>query len=207
MEETELVCVIVRYGLADKVVKIARQNGIHQGTVVFGTYKVNNDLLNTLGLNKMRTEVVFLISPDSSKAVLDQISSQLRPKDLLIRFAMPLTKFPGHGRDSYYVEEGGAGMYNSILAIVDKGKGELVIDAANRAGARGGTIVSGQGLGSGDAQKIFGIEIVPAKELIILLSQAEKTKEMVASIRKTLNADEEDIILVQNVNNVCGAYG
>lgn len=201
-----MACVIVKYGMANKVVKIAEQNGILQGTVVYGTYKNNNDLLNLLGLNKMQTEVVLLVCPNSSKAVLDAISNGLPPKDLLIRFAMPLAEFIDHCRDSYYIEEGGAGVYNSILAIVDKGKGELVVDAANKAGARGGTIVSGRGLGIGDTQQIFGIEIVPAKELIILLSRAEKTKEIVASIRKAL-ADGEDVILVHNANNVCGAYG
>ena len=46
-------------------------------------------------------------------------------------------------------------MYKAIFTIVDRGKGENVMDAAKSAGAKGGTIINARGSGSTKPRSIL----------------------------------------------------
>ncbi len=54
-------------------------------------------------------------------------------------------------------------MYDAIFVVVDKGKAEFVVEAANEAGAKGGTIIHARGAGEYEIEKIFSMEIEPEK--------------------------------------------
>ena len=56
-----------------------------------------------------------------------------------------------------------------IICIVNNGFTDLVMDAARKEGARGGTIFHGRGTGNPDMEKFFGFSISPEKEIIIIL--------------------------------------
>lgn len=59
-------------------------------------------------------------------------------------------------------------LYN-IVAIVNEGYSELVMDIAKDNGARGGTIIPASSSVSGDAMKLYGIGIHPEKEIVLIL--------------------------------------
>jgi len=54
-----------------------------------------------------------------------------------------------------------------IVTIVRKGWGDAVLEASLKAGAQGGTVLLGRGVGSHEQQKILGIPIEPEKEVIL----------------------------------------
>ncbi|MDD3427693.1 MAG: P-II family nitrogen regulator, partial [Caldisericia bacterium] len=83
----------------------------------------------------------------------------------------------------------------------DKGKAEEVIDAATKAGSKGGTIINGRWSGISETTKLFSMEIEPEKELVIILSESEMTDSIVLSIREKLRIDEpgNGIIYIQEV--------
>ena len=105
-------------------------------------------------------------------------------------------------------EEGGAvkTMYRAIFTIVDRGRAEDVIDAANEAGAKGGTIINARGSGIHETNKLFSMEIEPEKEMVMILSEKNTVESIVSSIRNKLDIDEagKGIIFVQEVSK---AYG
>lgn len=68
--------------------------------------------------------------------------------------------------------------YDLIVAIVNKGYLDLVMEAAKEAGARGGTTFNARGTGSPDLAKFFGIPIEPEKEIAFILVD-EKIKDNV----------------------------
>ena len=63
--------------------------------------------------------------------------------------------------------------YEVIFCIVNSGFSEVVMDAARKAGARGGTVFHGRGTGRREAEEQFKIQIQPEKELVMILVPAE----------------------------------
>ena len=62
-----------------------------------------------------------------------------------------------------------------IFCIVNIGYSEMVMDAAKKGGARGGTVFNARGTGSKEAEAFFGITVEPEKEIVmILVSAADK---------------------------------
>ena len=59
--------------------------------------------------------------------------------------------------------------YEAIFCIVNAGFADSAMDAARRAGARGGTILKGRGTAGQEVQEKFNIRIQPEKELVMLL--------------------------------------
>ncbi len=59
--------------------------------------------------------------------------------------------------------------YELILCIVNSGYTDLVMEAASKSGARGGTVVTARGSGNAEAEKLYGITITPEKELVMIV--------------------------------------
>lgn len=53
-----------------------------------------------------------------------------------------------------------------IVSIVRKGWGDTVLKASMEAGAHGGTILLGRGIGRNEQMRVFGIQIEPEKEIV-----------------------------------------
>ncbi len=75
--------------------------------------------------------------------------------------------------------------YSMIVALVNQGFSEDVMKAANRAGAKGGTVFHCRRTGSEEAARFWGITIQQEREVVMILApRAEK-----AGIMEAVNAD------------------
>lgn len=63
-----------------------------------------------------------------------------------------------------------------IVGVVERGKADIVVDAAKDAGAVGATIFFGRGTGETEAKKFFNISVESSKEIILILTDASKLK-------------------------------
>lgn len=99
-------------------------------------------------------------------------------------------------------------MYQVILTVVEKGHAEEVIDAAVRAGSHGGSIINGRGSGVHETATLFGFEVEPEKELVLILATREAARDIVQAISQDLRLAEpgNGIIFVQDVARVRGLY-
>lgn len=79
--------------------------------------------------------------------------------------------------------------YENIIAIVNSGYTDLVMNAAREAGARGGTIISGRGTGNKDIEKFYGIEISPEKEVVMILVPNSIKDDVMLAINKQAGMD------------------
>ncbi len=211
----ELVCAIVNFGSGSKILKVAKKNGILGGTVILGKGTVKNRLLEFLDLSDIRKEIVLMIADKSIiSTALENMDKEFkfRKSHHGIAFTMPVPAFLGAGNYDYQYNAHSGGvnniMYNSIFTIVDKGNGELVMDAAIKSGARGGTIINARGSGIHETIKVFNMDIEPEKEVVLILSEKTLTEKIVFSIRDTLKIDKpgNGIIFVQDVNKTYGIY-
>jgi nitrogen regulatory protein PII len=69
-----------------------------------------------------------------------------------------------------------------IVAIVERGKADNIVEKAKKAGADGATILYGRGTGESEALKFFNLHIEASKEIIIILSDTAKYKPIYNTI-------------------------
>jgi len=69
-----------------------------------------------------------------------------------------------------------------IVSIVRRGWGENVLESSMRAGAHGGTVLFGRGIGRNEQQRVFGIQIEPEKEVVLTLVPAAIAQQVLDAI-------------------------
>ena len=72
--------------------------------------------------------------------------------------------------------------FELIVAIINRGYSDTVMDAARAVGARGGTVIQARGAGSHEAEKFFGISIQPEKEIVLILTTIETKKSIMKAV-------------------------
>jgi nitrogen regulatory protein PII len=215
MMDIEQIVIIVNNGMGSKIMHTAMHNGISGGTVLLGQGTVKNRLLEFIGLSEERKEIILMIAEKkTARHVLLKLDDEFdfEKPNHGIAFTMGVCSLAGmcSCRNNDQKEEGDEdnNMYNAITVIVDKGKAEYVIDAATKAGSKGGTIINARGSGIHETSKLFDMEIEPEKEMVLIIAEKDNTEAIVESIRKELKIDEPGmgILYVQDVNKTYGLY-
>ena len=80
--------------------------------------------------------------------------------------------------------------YDLIVTIVNKGYEDVVVDASKKAGAEGGTILSGRGTGIHEHAKLFNIPIEPEKNIVLTLIDRQKTEAVLQKILEEADLDK-----------------
>ncbi|AOY76748.1 P-II family nitrogen regulator [Clostridium formicaceticum] len=213
----ELLCVIINFGTASKIIKHAKQYGVTGGTIFLGKGTIKNPIWEFLGLNEVRREIVLMVSKkDTAYTALEELNKKFKfdKPHHGIAFSTSVLNILGAKclarRDHDFKESRGVEnpMYNLIITVVDRGKGEIVVEAANKADSRGATIVNARGSGIHETSKLFDMEIEPEKEVVLIISQNHLTEGIVSSIRENLKIDEpgNGIIFIQDINKTYGLY-
>ena len=213
--DIELICVIVNYGLGSKILKTAKKNGIHGVTITIARGTVQNKILQYMGLSEVKKEMLYMVADkETAYKVLDVLNTEYKfdKPNHGIAFTTSICAAAGTKifKLDYVKRERGEDitMYQVITSIVDKGKAEDVIEAASKAGSKGGTIIKARGSGIHETSKLFSMDIEPEKEIVIILSETSMTEQIVTSIRETMSIDEpgKGIIYIQDTNKTYGIY-
>lgn len=95
---------------------------------------------------------------------------------------------------------------NLIITIVKKGWGDEVLKASIKAGADGGTVLIGRGIGVREHQTIMGICIEPEKEVVYSVTEPDKTDGIMEAIKATagLNKPGTGLAFIVPVTRVVG---
>lgn len=93
-----------------------------------------------------------------------------------------------------------------IVTIVNRGFSEEVVEASKEAGAGGGTIVHGLGSGSAADAKLFGVAIMPEKDIVLTVVAEEKKHGVMTAIHEKVGLNEKGkgIVFSLPVNDVVG---
>jgi nitrogen regulatory protein P-II 1 len=93
-----------------------------------------------------------------------------------------------------------------IVSIVRKGWGDTVLEATINAGAQGGTVLFGRGIGRNERQRVFGIPIEPEKEIVLTIVPADlKDTVLQEAVRAAeLTATGHGLAFVVPVETVAG---
>ena len=96
--------------------------------------------------------------------------------------------------------------YEIIIAIINEGFSDVLMNAARDNGARGGTITHARGTGTKEMEKKYGIVITPQKEMIYILVNSKIRDDVMSAINKVAGTDTnaQGLIFSLPVSDVSG---
>lgn len=189
----ELLISVVRRGGGDRAAEILREAGARGSTIIFGRGTAQNKFLRILGLADTAKELVFTLSPAAEIPALIRAlraSPDLCKRVPGIGFTVTAQAFfrAGAALTGQSQEPEDNDLEDSmprelICVIVNSGYADDIMAAAREAGAPGGTIINARGTSTAKDTAFFGIDIVPEKEMLLILTKKEFAPPIVAAVR------------------------
>ena len=95
-----------------------------------------------------------------------------------------------------------------IVAIVERGKADKIVEKAKETGAKGATILYGRGTGESEIKKLLNIHIESSKEVILILSKKCEYKPIFDALVEAgkLNDPGTGIIFTLEVGELIGLH-
>lgn len=217
-----LIITIVKKGQAKKIVKASKQAGAEGGTVIFGRgigvhetktflgipIVPEKEIILTLTATEITNRVVEAIeeegklySPGNGLAIVISTKAITGIAHLVGIHARSM-----EGLEVNVMEKKQAMQYDLIVTIVNKGDSDNVVDASKKAGAEGGTILTGRGTGIHEQAKLFNILIEPEKDIVLTLVNREITNNVLEQIEVDVELDKpgKGIAFVLEVERTIG---
>lgn len=96
--------------------------------------------------------------------------------------------------------------YELVMAIVNKGMTDLVMEAARKKGARGGTISVARGTGNSELAKEYGVVIQPEKEIVYIVVDKNIKDDVMKAIYDDagLNTKGQGIVISLPITHTVG---
>ncbi len=162
-------------------------------TVGYGT--ASNEVLDYFGLDGSEKCVMFHFVTNTTWS---DVKKQLRARMRIdypgfgIAFLVPLSSIGGRKALNYLTagqpfEKGEESTlkdtkYELLVAIANQGYTELIMDAARKVNASGGTVVHAKGTGSQLAEKFMGMTLVPEKEMVFIVVNKDRKNAVMQAI-------------------------
>ena len=196
MEPLKLVVSIVERGQGKNMIKLYNGQKITHHFQCAGIGTATSEIMDLLGLDSKEKDVIFTVGKATlvnklmkdlnndlrgnarSKGIVFDIGIEAVSHILALAVLMPVKDEVG--RKDIMMEDG---MKNSmILVTVNQGFTEEVMETARKAGARGGTIIHARWAGSESTEEFYGITVQQEKEIIAIVSPADKRKEIMEAV-------------------------
>ncbi len=210
MKRFECACFVVKHGWASRILHYAREHNIFGGTIFYGTGTVKSSVLHMLSLDRAEKEIIIMAAEKTyARRIMEMLNEELelRKEHHGIAFGIPVRGFIGGvHREEEDSEEEDENMYNAIIVVLEKGKAEDALEAAQRAGASGGVIINARGAGRHETNKFMFMDIEPEKEVLMMITPREKTDGVAEAVNDEMKLSKpgNGVMIIQDVSKVYG---
>jgi nitrogen regulatory protein PII len=96
----------------------------------------------------------------------------------------------------------------AIVTIIERGKGDKVVDVSKKAGATGATVFYGRGTGELEAKQLFNIHVESMKEIVLILAEKSKEQAIKDAIVEAINLKKpgKGVIFTVPVSSIIGLH-
>lgn len=196
----KMLVTIVDRGKGASVASLYRARHLHFDYLCMGYGTANSVILDYFGLSETEKDVVITLVPDYRVGRVMRLADEkfaFRNPGRGIMFTVPLsgassqmTRLACKAEEPDTSENGEencvetSSKYSLILAVVNHGCVDTVMDAARAAGARGGTVIHARRAGMDDVEGLLGFTLQPEKDMVAILAQEGQKKELMVAINK-----------------------
>lgn len=195
MSELSMMVTITTRKHTRKFVQFYEEMNLPVSVITLGTGTASSEILDYFGLDGSEKSVIFHIITDTR---WKEVKRQLRLKMSIdipgigIAFTVPLSSIGGMKALNYltaqqdYVKGEESTLkdtkYELLVTIANQGHTELIMDAARKVHAAGGTVIHAKGTGTHLAQKFMGVTLVPEKEMIFIVVRKTQKNAIMKAI-------------------------
>ena len=195
MSELSMMVTITTRKHTRKFVQFYEEMNLPVSVITLGTGTASSEILDYFGLDGSEKSVIFHIVTDTR---WKEVKRQLRLKmnidipGIGIAFTVPLSSIGGMKALNYltaqqdYVKGEESTLkdtkYELLVTIANQGHTELIMDAARKVHAAGGTVIHAKGTGTHLAQKFMGVTLVPEKEMIFIVVRKTQKNAIMKAI-------------------------
>ncbi len=170
-----------------------QKTGLGDNNLIFmAEGSAQSSALKLLGMTKTSKELA-LISIDNEKTAetLDFFDKKLNlsQKNTGIAFCVPMKAVGIKSRFAYEGIKSEDYPYSCIIVIVDKDKSRKVMDSAERARVRGGTILSARG-GGVPQDFYFPLTVEPQKDVVLIVAKNTDLDRVTQAFTKDLELEK-----------------
>lgn len=220
MHDLRLLCVIVKREHNDHLVRFFSEHKMNTVTSLLCQGTASKSLLDLLGLEETEKEFHYVMTTRLRAQRLMAALTREIGLDMPghgVAFMIPIGSVGGSSSLNYYThgqdiilgevtEMPKDFLYELIIAIVNRGHVDEVMDAARNAGAMGGTVLHAKGTNPNGENRFFGLSIADEKEMLMILTAAnQKTTLMRAIMEKAgVQSPAHTVMFTLPVESVAG---
>lgn len=209
--------------LVNKATALFKEGNVPMQYVFHAQGTATSDVMDMLGLDGVDKNILMSMMP---KFFADEMLKKLRKKLHLgmpntgIAFTVLMSGGSGHlvqlienlepEEARKFLERNDADMtdneYSMIMAIVNQGYSEDVMNAARPMGASGGTVFHSRRIGSQEAMKFWKISVQEEREVVIILAQKEDKLAIMKEIGQKcgMQSKAQGVVMSLPVDGIVG---
>ncbi len=182
-----LLTTIVSSGKGNMIVKSAVDAGSFGGTILTGRGISPSSIAALLGIDTKKDIVYIVSSVEKKNEIISAIieTTKTEKKHLGCIFESNVDSLVRGGK--IIDKEGDKTMnennsHDLITVILNSGYADDAMAAARKAGAGGGTVIKARGTAKEDDASFFGVQIVPEKDMLLIVVEHDKKEAVMKSI-------------------------
>ena len=182
-EPMSVIFTIVERGKGAAAIRLFTRNQVYLHTQFPGKGTATSEIMDILGLGSTEKDIIISYATSAAASLLlNKLDNDLRGAVSSggIAFSIPLTGLSNlvlatityktelkKGDNKVSSEHRGE---NSLILITcNQGTGDMVMDTAKKAGARGGTVLRARLSGAEELESSYGLTMTPEKEILMII--------------------------------------
>lgn len=195
MSELYLMVAIINRERTREFAAFYEENGIAVNFIALGRGTAKSEILSYLGLEDTEKSVIFSFVTDETWKKTKRGLEQKMHIDIPgtgIAFIISMSSIGGKKQLRFLTQgqqfEKGEETslkettYELLVAIANQGYTELVMEAARKTNAAGGTVIHAKGTGMEGAQRFLGVTLAAEKELVFIVTRREHRNAIMKAI-------------------------
>jgi len=204
MSELYMMVTVTNRSQSGRFQAFYREHGLHVMLTTLASGTASDKTLAYFGLEAAEKAVIFnLVTDEVWKKVRRELHIQMTidVPGVGIAFTIPLSSVGGKkalnyltaGQNFSVAEESvmKETKHELLIVIANQGYSNLVMDAARKAKAGGGTVLHAKGNGSVGAQQFLGVTLAEEKDLILIVVRTEMKNQIMRSIMENAGLESK----------------
>lgn len=211
-KDSTLLLAVLNHGMATNFCKSAARIRDTGHTIFLGHGTASSKWLQWLGIDEVKKEIAMLLIPKEDEEQFFGMALneyKMNEKNTGILVSIDILRFFGMAdiemRQTEIVKEENVA-YKAIFVITEKGIAEDVMEVAEKAGARGGTVIHARGAGIHEQEVLFNIQVEPEKEILMIIAETQHAVQIVQTINEAFKIEEpgNGMLFVMDVSQAVG---
>lgn len=195
MSELYMMTAIITRDLAKEFAAFYARNNVPVNFITLGNGTATNELMDYFGLDGTEKAVIFsIVTRKTWKKLKSGLEQEMRIDipGTGVAFIIPLASIGGMRQLTFLTgnqpfEKGEESIlkdtkYELLVIIANQGYTEMIMDAARKMKAGGGTVIHAKGTGMESADQFLGVTLASEKEIIFIVVKKEQKNAIMEAI-------------------------